>query len=220
VPGSAVPQEGAMSTPATFDDPATHHPDADGVLVDRIHRLEGEVAELRHTLSELAEIVVGDIRERREAAIAVSAPVSEVSIPPSLVPGGETTIQAVKSLRRPWLLFDLIREVGVTVKMYMDPRYRVRRGTQLMVPFILAVFVLNYLVFNHTILDIPVFKHIAEGLVEIILAVLLYKVLMREVARYRQVIAQFAMGGRARAVPAALFNYDPDGAAHSRVETP
>jgi hypothetical protein len=209
-----MPQDGAMSTPATLDD-STLHPD----ISDRMHRVEGEVAELRHTVAELADIVVGDIRERREAAIAVSAPVPEVSIPASLVPGGETTIKAVNSLRRPWLLFDLIREFGITAKMYMDSRYRVRRGTQLLVPLILILFGLNYLVFNYTILDVPVFKHIFESLIEIVLAVLLYKVLMREVARYRQVIAQFAMGGRARAVPASLLNSDPDAAAHSRLET-
>src|SRR5438270_5767844 len=114
-----------MNTPTAFDDPAVHAPDhgADGV-VDRMHRLEGEVAELRHTLSELAEIVVGDIRERRDAAIAVSAPVPELPIPASLVPGGETTLKAVSALRRPWLLFDFLREAGATVRMYMDPRYR------------------------------------------------------------------------------------------------
>jgi hypothetical protein len=209
-----------MSTSTAFDDPALHSSvhGADAIA-DRMHRLESEVAELRHTLSELAEIVVGDIKERRDAAIAVSAPVSDVPIPASLVPGGDTTIKAVTALRRPWLLIDLIREIGVTAKMYMDPRYRVRRGTQLLVPLIIALFGLNYLVFNYTLLDIPVFKHIFESLIEIVLAVLLYKVLLREVARYRQVITQFAMGGRARAMPASLLNPDPDTSAHSRLET-
>ena len=101
----------------------------------------------------------------------------------------------------------------------MDPRYRVRRGTQLMVPFILFLFGMNYVLFNHTILDIPVFRHVFERLVEIVLGVLLYKVLMREVARYRQTIANFAIGGRARAVPASLLNTDPDTAAVTRLET-
>jgi hypothetical protein len=216
-----------MSTPATLDEAAASPSDSGhdlvdgpvGSLTDRIHRLEGEVAELRHTLSELAEIVVGDIRERRDAAIAVSAPVSEVSIPPSLVPGGETTLKAVNALRRPYLVLDLVRDLGATVRMYMDPRYRVRRATQLIVPLIFVLFGLNYLLFNYTLLDIPVFRHIFESLAEIILAILLYKVLMREVARYRQVVAQFAIGGRARAVPASLLNNDPDTAAVTRLET-
>src|SRR4051812_8614064 len=95
-------------------------------VADRLERLEGEVAELRHTLSELAEIVVGDIKDRREAAIAVSAPVPEVTIPPSLVPGGQATIKAMTALRRPWLLTELLREVGAAVRMYFHPRYRVR----------------------------------------------------------------------------------------------
>jgi hypothetical protein len=206
----------------TLEDPHALPPgtglDADA-LADRMHRLEGEVAELRHTLSELAEIVVGDIRERREAAESVSAPVSEILIPPSLVPGGESALKVVNAARRPWMLFDLLREFGSTVKMYMDPRYRVRRATQLMVPVILGLLVANYLLFNVLVVQIPVVTPILERAILIVLAVLLYKVLMREVARYRQTIAQFAIGGRARAVPASLLNTDPDTAAHSRLET-
>jgi hypothetical protein len=216
-----------MSTPAILEDPAGPASgtglDADppaGGLAERLDRLEGEVAELRHTMSELAEIVVGDIRERREAAIAVSAPVSDIPIPPSLVPGGETTLKAVGALRRPWLLIDLLREVGAMVKMYMDARYRVRRATQLMVPLILVLFAANYLLFHVLLIEIPVLTPIVERVIGIVLAVLLYKVLVREVARYRQTIAQFAVGGRARLVPAALLNNDPDTAALSRQESP
>jgi hypothetical protein len=217
-----------MTTPATLEDPVApgsgsgrDGPDPPaGGLAERMHRLEGEVAELRHTMSELAEILVGDIRERREAASAMSVPVSDLPIPASLMPGGESTLKAVNALRRPWLLFDLLREIAATVRMYMDPRYRVRRATQLLVPLLLVLFGLNYLILNYTLLDIPVFRHILERVVEIVLAVLLYKVLMREVARYRQAMAQFPVGGRARLVPAALINNDPDTAALSHQESP
>jgi hypothetical protein len=208
-----------MSTPATLDDHAPPRPGTGLDLADRMHHLESEVAELRHTLSELADIVVGDIRDRREAAAAMSAPLPDLPIPPALVPGGETTLKAVNALRRPWLLFDLLRDVGATVRMYMDPRYRVRRATQLMVPLILLSFGANYVLFNYTILDIPIFRHIFERLIEIVLAVLLYKVLMREVARYRQALAAFPVGGRGRAVPASLLNTDPETAAVTRLET-
>lgn len=211
-----------MSTPTTFDEPiaATHGTGPESAdFAERMHRLEGEVAELRHTMSDLADIVVGDIRDRREAAGALAAPLPEVTVPASLVPGGETTLKAVNALRRPWLVFDLLRDIGAIVRMYMDPRYRVRRSTQLMVPLIFVLFGVNYLLFNYTLLDIPIFRHIFESLVEIVLAVLLYKVLMREVVRYRQAIAQFALGGRPRAVPASLLNTDPETAAHTRLET-
>jgi len=210
-----------MSTPATLDD-ADHFRPADGPpadLAERMHRLEGEVSELRHTLSELAEIVVGDIRDRREAAAAVSAPLPELPIPASLVPGGETTVKAINAVRRPWLLFDLMRDIGATVKMYMDARYRVRRSTQLMVPLILALLVGSYLFFNLLFVQIPFLSPVLERGIDILLAVLLYKVLMREVARYRQMVASLAVGGRTRLVPASLLNTDPDSAAHTRLET-
>src|SRR5262245_58478713 len=105
-----------MGTPAILNEPdrLPDGPPAD--LAERMHRLEGEVAELRNTLSELAEIVVGDIQDRREAAAAFSAPLPEVPIPASLVPGGETTAKAINAVRRPWLVFDLLRDIGATIK--------------------------------------------------------------------------------------------------------
>lgn len=216
-----------MSIPATLEDPGFAPPGTGpesmdgpaGGLTERMRRLEGEVAELRHTLAELAEIVVGDIRDRREAAIAVSAPVSELSIPASLVPGGETTLKAANTFRRPWLLFDLLREIGTTVRMYMDPRYRVRRSTQLMVPLILGFLVANYFFFNLLLLHIPVVTEVVERGVDILLVVLLYKVLMREVARYRQMVAGLTLGSRAWAIPASLLNSDPDRGPVTRLET-
>ena len=90
-----------------------------------------------------------------------------------------------------------------------------------MVPIILVAFGLNYLIFNHTILDVPVFRHILERVVDVILAVLLYKVLSREVARYRQMVVQLAGAPRSwNPTPVSLLNNDPDIAAVTRFETP
>jgi hypothetical protein len=211
-----------MSRPAILDDPHSSSAEADtGDLADRLHRVEGEVAELRHTMSELAEIVVGDIKERREAAAAMSAPMPEVSIPSTLAPGGQTVLNTVNAARRPWLLIDLVREFGVMVRMYMDPRYRVRRATQLMVPLILGLFVASYVFFNNLFVVVPVLTPILEHAVAIVLAVLLYKVLSREVARYRQMLANLTVGPRAAAaLPVSLWNTDPDTAAVTRQESP
>lgn len=212
-----------MSTSATLEDPPpSDHPD-DG-LDDRLRRLEGEVGELRHTVAELAVIVVGDIKERREVAAAVSAPVPEIHIPASLVPGGETTLAVVAAARRPWLVLDLLREMGSTARMYMDPRYRVRRSTQLLVPIVLGLMVANYCLFRVLLLEIPVVTPVLEHLFAIVLAVVLYKVLSREVARYRQVLVQIASSFRAQrtastsTLSSTLMSADPDGAAHSRQE--
>jgi len=190
-------------------------------IAERLELMEGEVAELRHTVSELAQIVVGDIRERREAAIAVSAPVSEISIPDSLIPGGQSALNAMKAVRKPWLLIELLRDCGATARMYMDPRYRVRRSTQLMVPALFGVLIANYFLWNLLFLHVPVLTEIVERLVAIVLAVLLYKVIIREVTRYRQIIAQIAGSSRMwKTVPAALVNNDPETAALRRTESP
>jgi hypothetical protein len=210
-----------MTIPMPLEEPPAHPgDDRDGDLSERIHRLEAEMAEVRHTLSELAEIVVGDIKERREAALVVAAPAPELPLPVSLVPGGQTTVNAVNAARRPWLLIDLLREIGTTIRMYMDARYRVRRGTQLMVPLIVGLFIANYFFFAF-LFPIPVAGEIIERLTGIVLAILLYKVLAREVARYRQTLAQIAIAPRAwSAVPVSLLNNDPDTAAMTRQESP
>jgi len=127
----------------------------------------------------------------------------------------------VNALRRPWLLIDLLKEVGATFRMYTDPRYRIRRATKLLVPLLFVLFGLNYLMFNYTMLDIPVFRHLLERLVEVVLAVLLYKVVSREVARYRLIVSQQSLSPRTwAAVPASLLNTDPDTAAVTRVVSP
>jgi hypothetical protein len=209
-----------MSTPAILEDTRPSGETDPTELGDRIHRLEGEVAELRHTLSELAELVVGDIKERREIAAAVSAPMPEVPIPASIVPGGQAALNTA-GVRRPWLLIDVLREIGVTFHMYMDPRYRVRRATQLMVPLIFGLFALNYAFFNLLLTQVPVLTPILERLIGIILAVLLYKVISRETTRYRQMVATLSVGPRASAaVPVSLWNTDPDTAAVTRQESP
>jgi hypothetical protein len=207
-----------MTTSAMLDDSPPADP-TDGGLDERLRRLEAEVADLRHTMAELAEIVVGDIKERREVAAAVSAPVPEIHIPPSLVPGGETTLAVMNAARRPWLLVDLLREIGTTIRMYMDPRYRVRRSTQLLVPIVLGLMVADYCLFRGLLLEIPVVTPVFEHVVGIVLSVLLYKVLSREIARYRQVLVQLASSDRAvRTVSTTFLNADPDGAPHIRQE--
>jgi len=201
-----------MSAPTPLAD-LPPHPADDGDLPDRIHRVEGELAELRHTLSELAEIVVGDIKERREAAAGASGLLPEEPVP------GQAALTSIISPRRPWLLTEFFREVGTVVRMYMDARYRLRRSTQILVPLFVGLFAANYLFFNVLFLHVPVFSEILERLVAIVLAVLLYKVLSREVVRYRQMLANLAFIPRTwKPVPASLLNTDPDTAPLTRQE--
>ena len=109
---------------------ATTHPEMDSADGERMERIETEISELRHTMAELAEIVVGDIRERREAALIDSDPIAVTPIPAGLVPGGQTTMAVVNGLRRSWLVVEVLRDLGGMVRMYFHSRYRVRRSTQ------------------------------------------------------------------------------------------
>jgi hypothetical protein len=187
-------------------------------ITDRLDRLEGEISELRHTLSNLAEIVVGDIKERRQAAVDV--PITETPIPASVVPGGKATVAAVNELRRPWLLTELLREIGAMVRMYLHPRYRVRRATQFTVLLLSGLLIANYLVFTF-LFRIPLVSELVEIPVTMVLAVLLYKTLSREVARFRQVVAQLGLTGRTWSpTPVSLLHNDPDMAAVTREESP
>jgi len=184
---------------------------------DRLHRIEDELAELRHTISELAEIVVGDIRVRRETAHAAGDTIPNVPAPESV----QSALDAGNAGRRPWLLTEFFREVGAAMRMYTHPRYRVRRSTRIMVPLILVLFGVNYLAFNYTFLDVPVFRQIVESLIEIVMAVILYKVVSREVVRFREAELHLARVPRSWSpTPVSLLYNDPETAAVTRHESP
>ena len=86
---------------------------------------------------------------------------------------------------------ELFRDFWTTIRMYLDPRYRVRRATQLLAPFILLLFAFNCFFFN-SVFAVPILSSVLEKAIDVILAVLLYKVVSRELVRYRQVIEQLA----------------------------
>ena len=92
-----------MAAPALLDEPeditAPSADDGGDGLIDRVRRLETDLADVRHTISELADIVVGDIKERRAVPPASDAYV----VPPSVIPGGQVTLTAVAGVLRPWL---------------------------------------------------------------------------------------------------------------------
>jgi hypothetical protein len=187
-------------------------------VTDRLDRLEGEMSEVRHALSNLAEIVAGDIKERRQAA--TEAILTDTPIPASLVPGGKTTVAAVNALRRPWLVTELLGEIGTMVRMYLHPRYRVRRATQMTVLLLLGLVLANHLLLGF-VFHMPVASDILQCLIDLVLAVLLYKALSREVGRFRLVLAQLSTPGRTwSATPASLLHNDPDLAVVTREESP
>ena len=194
----------------------THVTESRDDYSNRLQRLEGEVTDLRDTIARFADLMIGEMKDLRKAHQDLPL------VPPSLAgelpsdPNDQYTAESSPGTpsppmepnqRRPWLLMDLLRDLGSSFRMYLDPRYRVRRATQLMVPLILALFALNCFVFN-TMFTMAFISSILEKFFDIILAVLLYQVIHREVARYRSIISQLTawQSYRARTI---LVNAEP-----------
>ncbi len=85
---------------------------------------------------------------------------------------------------RGWRLLAGIRQVG---QMYFDPRYRMSRFAYFGVPAVLTALVLNYLFFTW-VFTLPFFAPVAERLIIIALAIVLYHILSRELSRYKDVL--------------------------------
>ena len=158
---------------------------------DRIHRLEEEVAELRETIARFAELVIGEVKDLRQShsELPVFPPAIAGELPITHTSKGNPTLPLEPTSSRPWLLMELLRDFGATFRMYLDPRYRVRRATQMMVPLILALFAFNCYFFN-LVFSLPFLSSGLEKVFDLVLAFLLYKVIHREIVRYRQVLAQ------------------------------
>src|SRR5262245_37280442 len=93
--------------------------------------------------------------------------------------------------RREWFFVQLWAEIRLAVQMYFDPRYRVSRTAQVAFPLFAALLVLNYFLFS-VWFSITFVSPVAERLFDVVLAVLAYRVLARELDRYRAVLDYLA----------------------------
>jgi hypothetical protein len=75
--------------------------------------------------------------------------------------------------------------------MYFDPRYRVSRTAQIAFPLFGALLALNYFLFS-VWFSVAIVSPVAERLLDIVLAALAYRVLLRELDRYRTVLDYLA----------------------------
>src|SRR5215213_4761419 len=98
---------------------------------------------------------------------------------------------APDAVRRGWFFAQLWAEVVLAFKMYVDPRYRVSRTAQVAFPLIAALLVFNYLLFS-VWFSYPVVSPVAERLLDVLLVVFAYRVLVRELDRYRAVLDYLA----------------------------
>jgi len=93
--------------------------------------------------------------------------------------------------RRGWFFAQLWAEMVLAFKMYVDPRYRVSRTAQMAFPLFAALLVLNYFLFA-VWLAYPIISPVAERLLDVVIVVIAYRVLVRELDRYRAVLDYLA----------------------------
>ena len=144
-------------------------------------------AALRERIQKL-ETLVANLQSPGAAPPAGFAP----SLPAPLM----LLSSAAEKARRHWLDWAIIREMRFIAFMYLDPRYRLSRVGQFGIPGVFIAAVVNYLVLNYLIVTIPVLTQVTERAILICLGMVLYLLLMREGARYRNVLEYLAQHNR------------------------
>jgi hypothetical protein len=166
-------------------------------LEERVHKLEVAVAERNHH---------GITEEAAVDRVATKLPVSngfpssphettgelvlatprEIPPPP---PKGAVPHPPEQSdpSQRTWFLTQLLAEFRLAIHMYFDPRYRISRTTQFALPGIVLLVLINYFFITFW-LDIPILSPILERAIDLLLCVVAYKLLTRELLRYRDVL--------------------------------
>ncbi|AWM40926.1 hypothetical protein GobsT_05040 [Gemmata obscuriglobus] len=96
-----------------------------------------------------------------------------------------------QDIRKPWFFVQVWAEVRLAAQMYFDSRYRISRTAQITFPLLAALGVLNYFLLAHWFF-LPIISPIVERLMDGVLAVVAYRVLLRELDRYRTVLDYLA----------------------------
>ena len=153
-------------------------------ISERLQRLEKALAALQAPAAIVPLIPApSGFSNRNGASIGsmIPAALTHIVMPTFLGGSGEGV--------RFWARFGVLREVPLMFRMYFDSRYRISRISQLGVPIVIGLMVMNYLLFAFWSLPlISLAFPILERLGLIVLAVILYKLLSREAARYDDVL--------------------------------
>jgi hypothetical protein len=187
-------------------------PAASGILTaleERVRRLEDAVAGLQDT-RHLEDRVVERLADRNRADLAKDATGIMIEAGRHLLPAappladraddGATTPPPAtappppspRSVRRPWLLFDLYADVRAAMYMFVDPRYRMSwSGRFLPWALLFAIgtswFWIPFISLLYAIPAVgPFVATVLVKCVDLVLAFVLYKVLSREATRYRE----------------------------------
>ncbi len=179
-------------------------PDADSSpppesLEQRVRRLEDAVAGMQDTRT-LEERVV----ERVITRVKNGTPSAPAAEPPSLLAHASrkllpAAIELVRTqvaepppapaaavpVARRWLLFDIYADVRTLCRMYVDRRYRVSWSALVVPVAALVLFLLSWLIIS----GLWVVGPLLDKVFDLLLGFVVYKVLVREIQRYRQAVA-------------------------------
>ncbi len=190
----------------------SHSPES---IEDRVRRLESAVEVLQDTAptdDAVADRVIAKLRAMSQSALPDHGPLAlpaagllmdeNGNVITADSPTGPPPIGAVltpkamaAAARGGWFFLQFVVELRLMFKMYFDSRYRLSKTAQFALPTAVALLVGNYFffatMFAMPVLNLPLVNllgPILERAVAVVIAMLLYKVLSREVVRYREVL--------------------------------
>jgi len=103
-------------------------------------------------------------------------------------------VSAVDPTNRKWFFTQFWSEIQLVFRMYFDPHYRLSRTTQFAIPGIALLLIFDYFFFSVWV-SIVVVSPVMERLIAVCLGVLGYKLIVRELSRYREVLEYLARYG-------------------------
>jgi hypothetical protein len=169
-------------------------------LEDRVHKLETAVADdaiANRVIEKLSAMAAERERNPDSDGVLVLASAAEPHPPAPPPPQGAVLHPPAPAdaTERKWFLAQFAAELRLVVTMYFDPRYRISRTAQFALPGIALVLIFNYFFFSVWV-NVTFLSPVVERLLIVILAVVGYKLLTRELARYREVLAYLARYGK------------------------
>ncbi|MBI1913467.1 MAG: hypothetical protein HYS12_01735 [Planctomycetes bacterium] len=149
-------------------------------LEERVRRLEDIVATLQLSPNAIQPAGNGPApNEQASLADFIASAAQHFPTQPQGPPADPGAPAGERTQR--WLPFELLAEMRVMVRMYLDPRYRLTWQTRVLPPVFLFGMFLSWLLIS----GIPVVGFLFDRILDLVLAYMLFKVLMREATRYR-----------------------------------
>jgi hypothetical protein len=187
----ASPDLPAAPTPGSLPPPGSEGLSLAGVaptrnalsLEDRVRRLEDVVATLQlspHAIQAAPGELTPPPHDQPSLADFIASAAQHLPSQPESAPPADPGMPASERTQR-WLPFELLAEMRVMVRMYLDPRYRLTWQTRVLPPLVLFGMFLSWLLIS----GIPVVGFLFDRVFFLVLAYMLFKVLIREATRYR-----------------------------------